>query len=449
VVSVLTALLLIACCGVPGEGEELAISADVLLLTPEEGIRLAMKHNEHLLMAQAEQGKSLERVREVRAEGLPQLSASVNYTRNWLLPTFIFDDRTFKTGSDNNVVGTLNLTQSLYGGGGFRAALKAAHLNVVFEEEVARGVRQSVTALVEGAFDDYLLARELESLSLLALRRARFNLAQVAVLRRTGRAAEYDLLRAQVEVTRVESDSVDVRNEIRVAELELKDVIGLNLDRQVEIAAEFRETSQLNLEDLPALLQLGISRRPQIRQLDQLVAVARHNIQVARAEGRPSLDLVTRGQVQFQGDEIKLSNEEWRRSWSSGIRLEVPIFDGMQTGARTARAKLELRRLELDRDRLRRSVQREVRQACLNFNAASARVDARRRTVDQATKGLQVARSRYRSGLGTQLEILDAQVVLAQAETEFATARRDRARRLVEVELAVGVLGELGSQVSG
>ena len=78
-------------------------------------------------------------------------------------------------------------------------------------------------------------------------------------MRRTGRAAEYDLLRAQVEVTRVESDSVDVRNEIRVAKLELKDVIGLNLDRQVEIAAEFRETSQLNLEDLPALLQLGRS----------------------------------------------------------------------------------------------------------------------------------------------------------------------------------------------
>ena len=78
----------------------------------------------------------------------------------------------------------------------------------------------------------------------------------------------------------------------------------------------------------------------------------------------------------------------------------------------------------------------------MNFNAATGRVSARRRTVEQATKGLQVAESRYRSGLGTQLEILDAQLVLARAETDFATARRDRARRLEEVELAAGVLGE-------
>jgi len=244
-------------------------------LTPEVGIRLAMEHNESLLMAQSEQGKSLERVREVRAEGLPQLIASVDYARFWRLPTFVFDDRTFRTGSDNNVVGTLRLTQPLYGGGALRASLKAAHLNVVFEEEVARGVRQSVTAQVEGAFDDYLLARELERLSLHVLRRARSNLAQVAVLRRTGRAAEYDLLRAQVEVSTGVSDSIDVHNDLQIAEIQLKDVIGLDLEQPVMIAAEFRETSQLDLGNLEGLLQLGMTRRPEIRQLDQLVAVGR------------------------------------------------------------------------------------------------------------------------------------------------------------------------------
>ncbi len=438
----LSAFLLAACFGARGEGEELPLTEEVLLLTPEVGIRLAMEHNESLLMAQSEQGKSLERVREVRAEGLPQLIASVDYTRNWLLPSFVFDDRTFMAGSDNNVVGTLRLTQPLYGGGALWASLKAAHLNVVFEEEVARGVRQSVTAQIEGAFDDYLLARELERLSLHVLRRARSNLAQVALLRRTGRAAEYDLLRAQVEVSTGVSDSIDVHNDLQIAEIQLKDVIGLDLEQPVMIAAEFRETSHLDLDNLKGLLQLGTTRRPEIRQLDQLVAVGRRGIQIAKAEGRPTLDLVSGGQMQFQGDEFTLSNEEWRRSWSTGIRLEAPLFDGMRTSALAARAKLEVRRLELDRERLERSVQREVRQAWLNFNAASGRVSARRRTVEQATKGLQVAESRYRSGLGTQLEILDAQLVLARAETDFATARRDRARRLEEVELAAGVLGE-------
>ena len=310
---------------------------------------------------------------------------------------------------------------------------------------MARGVRQNVTAQVERAFYDYLLARELDGLSALVLKRARSNLAQVAARHRTGRASEYDLLRAQVEVSTVKSDSIDARNDLEIAEIQLKDVIGLDLERQVTIAAEFRETSQLDLDDLQGLLQLGASRRPEIRQLDQLVAMGRRGIQVANAEGRPSLDLVTGGQVQFQGHRFTLSNEEWRRSWYSGLRLEIPIFDGMRTRARAAGARMEVRRLELDRERVARSVQRDVRQAWLNFNAATGRVSARRRTVDQATKGLHVAESRYRSGLGALLETLDAQLVLARAETDFATARRDLARRLEEVELAVGVLGESSS----
>ena len=417
--------------------------AEVMLLTPEEGLRLAMKHNESLLMAQADQKMSVEKVREARAAAMPQLTASVDYTRNWLLPTFVFDDRIVKTGTDNSAVGTVRLTYPLYSGGGIRASLKAAHLNVAFSDEAERATRQAVIAQVEGAFYDFLLARELDQLSQLALTRARSNLKWVSDLRRTGRVAEYDLLRAQVEVTTVESDSIRVRNDLEIAELQLKDVVGLDLEQQVQIVAEFRETSELDLDDLSQLLRSSLSRRPESRQLGQLIARRQREVQVAKADGRPVVDLIAGGQAQFQSDDLDVSQgDEWRRSWSTGVRLQLPVFDGMRSGARTAHARIEVRRLELERERLERTIEREVREAWMNLHEASGRVEARRRTVEQATKGLQVGESRYWTGLGTQLEILDAQVVLAEAETALATARRDRARALVALERAVGVLGE-------
>ena len=60
----------------------------------------------------------------------------------------------------------------------------------------------------------------------------------------------------------------------------------------------------------------------------------------------------------------------------------------------------------------------------------------------QAQEGLAVARSRYANGSATQLEVTDAQLVLIQAQTGYATARKERAQALVRLERAVGVLGE-------
>ena len=86
-----------------------------------------------------------------------------------------------------------------------------------------------------------------------------------------------------------------------------------------------------------------------------------------------------------------------------------------------------------------------TRDAALNGSpfAQSARNVAPRRTCwGRQSTNVQPTSTWYWSGLGTQLEILDAQVVLAESETALATARRDRARALVALERAVGVLGE-------
>ena len=63
-------------------------------------------------------------------------------------------------------------------------------------------------------------------------------------------------------------------------------------------------------------------------------------------------------------------------------------------------------------------------------------------TVSAAERGVEIARSRYANGLGTQLELLDAELVLLRAEVSFAQEKRTRAAALVALERAVGVLGD-------
>ena len=416
---------------------------DVLVLTTEEGVRLALEGNERIMMARSERIKADERAREARADGLPQLGAFVDYDRNWLRPSFVFNDQRFSIGNDNNLTGSLRLTQPLYRGGGIRARLKAARLEAQYARQVERAVRHQVTAEVEGGFYAYLLAAELARVSDLAVRRSRANLEQARALRAAGQVSEYDLVRAQVQVSVVSADSLSAHKELAKATVRLQDRLGLDLDREVSVVAQFRRHSLLAGATADSLVRIGVSRRPEIRQLAQLIRAREREIVVAKAAGRPRIDLVIDGQMQYQEDDLDLTDRDlWQRSWSTGVRVEVPLFDGMRSGARTLQAREETKRLGYEKRQLVRGVEREITEAWMDWQEAVAREAARRAAVAQATTGLGVARARYETGAGTQLEILDAQLVLVGAESELAVARRDRALAIVELERAAGVLGE-------
>ncbi len=168
---------------------------------------------------------------------------------------------------------------------------------------------------------------------------------------------------------------------------------------------------------------------------------------VAQAGGRPNLDLVANGQMQFQDDAIAdaTDSDQWRRSWFTGVVLSIPLFDGRRAHAQTAQTKQQIRQLKLEQERTVRTIERQVRQALLDLREAQGRLRARQGSVGQALKGLQDAETRYRTGSGRQLEVLDAQLTLVEAETESARAYRDQAAALVGLELAVGTVVEQGN----
>lgn len=433
----LTTVLLVG-SGLP----PLAWAGDELTIDLQEGIRLAMQRNEVLRMARTDLEKAQQRIREARSDALPHLDLSLNYNRNWMLPSITFNTQTVKIGTENNITGTLGLRQTLYSGGKVGAALASARHFSEYSQEVERAVRQQVVLQVETAYADLLLARELVRVSDLALDRARANLTQVQALRRAGRVADYDLLRAQVQVSSFASDSIRADNGRQLAKMAFKDVIGIDLDQAITVTGDFRQSTDLGLEDLEALQETGLARRPEMEQIDRQLLMQERAIQVEKAGSRPSVDLVANGQTQFQSNEFDLVDQDWRKSWSSGVVVTVPLFDGMRTGARVSQARVELHRAELQREQLARSIRLEIVQSWLNLREAGERLQVQAATVGQAEKGLQVAESRYASGAGTQLEILDGQLALIRARTEWATARRDRALALVRLEGAVGVLGE-------
>jgi outer membrane protein TolC len=423
----------------------LAAAAEPVVLTVATAVQLAMERNESLGMARSDAVAASAHVREARADGVVDISARVDYTRNWLLPSIRFNDADVQIGSDNEIAGLLRLNQPLYTGGLVRGALQSARSQVTATEEAERQLRQAIIAQVETALYDYLLAAEIVRVRTLALQRARSNERQVDALRQAGRVTRFEWTRATVQIAVAESDSIESTHDLTLASLDLKDVVGMELSQEVTVEGSFRDTSNLaSSRSVQDAIEEALQRRPEPRQLRAIAESYVGEERVAQSGTRPRLDLVAVGQMQFQDDALDGvgSAEDWRRSWSTGLMLEVPLFDGMRTRARVAQAREARRRVQLEAEQLDRAIEREVYRAWLEVSEARQRLRARQGSVGQARLGLEDADARYQKGAGTQLEVLDAHLTLVQAESEYARVRRDQSVALVALERAIGVLGE-------
>ncbi len=422
-------------------------------LSLEQGIELALQNNEILRMAREDLEKARKQVWEARADALPQITASGTYLRNWKLPTFVFgsppNEQEVTIGTKTNVEGILSLRQTLFAWGKVSSGLKVARLFRDYSEEGLRSVRQKVHSDVELAFYDLMYAEDLVRVSNLAMQRTRENLRRVQRLRDAGHVSGYDLLRAQVALSALRPDSIKVANDRLISELHLKNTIGLDAETPLKLSGELRSRTRLDVTRKDALIQLGLDQRPEMRQFVRLVQMRRQAIRIAQADARPTIDLTASGRVQMQSNDYSVNTDEAKQSWTTGLTLTYPLFDGLRTRARVLQARAELCKAELELQSAERAIALQIRQALLNFKMAQERLMAQELTVGEAQRGVEIARSRYANGLGTQLELLDAELVLLRAEVAFAQERRGRAAALVGLEMAVGVVGEAAEPASG
>jgi outer membrane protein TolC len=423
--AVLTAILpIFLFCSSPVNSESVAI-------TLEDGLQMAFARNEVLRAARGDVDRAHTFVREAIGDGLPQIRAAATFNRNWKLPTSVLDGADGPTrvtfGTRNNLNSSLTLRQSLYAGGGVAAEWRQSKHFERASRETLREIRQAVHAEVETAYYDLLLAAELVRVSDLALDRARRNFKQVQLLRQAGRASRFDLLRAEVQVLELRPDSIRASRDLKVANITFKNLIGLDITDGLTLSDDFRETASLALTDPVALTKQSFESRPDRRRQSHRVAARRQSIKIQQAGRMPTLDFVATGQMQVQSNEFDFTSDDIRRSWFTGLDLRFPIFDGLKTRASISRARIDLKRTELETENLEREIRLEIHTAWLIFQETIDQLDAQARATELTAEGLRAA---------------EAQLSLLRAETEHARAKRDRAVAIVELERSVGLLGE-------
>jgi outer membrane protein TolC len=395
-------------------------------LSLEEAERLALDRNEPVLIAEEEIERTRGLVREVRARALPSLDLTYRYARNIQRPVIFFDQggqvQQISVGQDNDNTVALSVEQTLFSRS-VSAAGKAARIAQDVSRFALEETGESLVLDVRARYYAALLNRELVEVQEQALTQAEARLRQVERFFEVGTAAEFDRLTAEVEVENIRPDLIQARNDLALSLNELKRVTGLPVDAEVQLTDSLAyEPVTLTLEEAQDLARI---QRDDLRRQRATVQLQQQGLAVERAESFPELLLTFDLSRRASSDEFVPATEDFSQSATAGVELSVPIFDGRAVAGRVRQARADLAQEELALRALEADAALQVQQALQNVRAAAERIEAAGSTVGLAERALEIATTRFRAGLSTQLELNDAELALTQARTTYARALHD------------------------
>ncbi len=418
---------------------------DLQVLNVEQAVELALQLNPNLKIARDRENTADARIREIAAGALPRISLVSNYTRNIRRPAFFFnigeEVQKIEIGENNSYIGMLQFEQTIFQSGqfGVSQARKIAHLFSEASREGTKLTRDQVIFNVRRAFYTVLLSQQVVEVFRQTLAQTKAHFENVKKKYEQGIAAEFDLLRSEVEVSEAQSALIEAQNNLKLAKSALKNAIGLPLDNPLNVSGTL-EYQPVPDDEVIRISQQALTTRPEMKQLRLQLEMAQLNTSVQKGQYLPSLSFVGEYQFQGQSSDLRFGPTERSTSLTAGLNLRFDIFNGFATSARIQQARARANEVLHQMENIGQLVKLEVEQATLRMQDARERIAARQKSVQQAQKAYDIAEVRYDSGVGTELELSDARLALNRTKTNYLQAIYDYNIALFEWQKAVGII---------
>jgi outer membrane protein TolC len=419
-----------------------AFSQEKMTLTLEECIQFALSQNPSHLASEERVEGARSMIKEASAGFFPSLNATG--LRSLKEKVFTLEFPSFIPGEppqkvemdftrDNQF--SFSLSVPIYTGGRLVSGYKQAKYNHLSTEESMRQSEYMTVFNTKRAFFGVLLAREFIKVSDEAVIVAEKHVHNVKTLYEVGMASKFDLLRSEVQLANLKPQQIRAKNSLKVAELSLKTLLGLDLSQSLDIQGELTyEPFEPNLEEA---LTSALIKRPEIQQLKYQKMMAGEMLKMSKASKFPTVAI--QGAYNVWADTLTFKEEDWQSYYSVNLAMSVPIFSGFLAEAQIAKSKSLIKELEFSKKGLEDMILFEVRQAVLKLSEARESLMSQEKNVEQAMESLRIAELNYSEGLATTLDVSSVQAALTQAKTNYSQALYDFVLSRAELDKAIGV----------
>ncbi|MEE9466338.1 MAG: TolC family protein [Candidatus Neomarinimicrobiota bacterium] len=452
-------------------------------------ITLALENNPVLEEAQLNLDIARGQVKEAWSNVLPSVSASASYSRS-IVPQSLFlpggfaqafgdsssvdvnEQVAVQIGADNVYAAGVTVSQPIFDFRAFIGVGTSARFRDL-QVEVTRGTTQLVVTQVRTAYLNTLLAGEQVRLTEQSLERVRQTLKEARALNRSGLTSDYDVLRLEVQESNLDANLHRARVLEAASRRNLLVELGLPLTRELVLEGNL---SELDLQDFsnnsPAnlvLLELvgfhgdpdprlepvfrdALAHRSDLRQIQLTTSLERARLSAQRSEYFPTMSVFYNHNFTAQQmgapDLQALSDVAQAEFALAGVNLEFPLFQGFRRTARMQQRRAAVNQSEVRHRRFKQLADSQVRTLLSNLQDSHYRAESQRKAMNQARRGYEIATAEYRSGVGSQLQITDAEVALRQAEFNYSSTVYEYLIVRTQLDAATGAvpitLAELG-----
>lgn len=409
-------------------------------MTLQECVEIALRTHPQIRLALSQREASVARLRQAQAQWRPELN--LTGTQRQQGPTVSFTvplpppnpPREISVVRSSTQLLNLELRQSIYDGGRFTANIRSARYFVDASDALLQATRAQLTLRVTEAYADVLAAQALEEVARQSVERVQVVLKTAKARLEAGVAPRFDVLRAEAELAAAQEQLLTAQNAVALAKAALNQLLGRPTNAPIEVAPlpEPITPSSEALQTETFLTQ-ALAHRPELRSAESQIQAAQERVNFAKADKNPLLFLSSNYQRQT---ETGFSRDY---AWSVNLIVQFPIFDSGRRESVLQEQEALLQQALAQREQLQRQIALEVEQAVRNYQVALQRLNTARAALASAEEAFRLAQVRYEAGVGTQVEVLDAQVALTQARANEVRALYDAHKAFARLVYATGL----------
>ena len=390
-----------------------------LQLTLEQALEIALSESNTIKIADMTVEKTGYAKKGSYASLYPNVNINGSYQRTLQKQVMVMDmggqSMEIKVGRDNNISASATASMPLVNASLWES-LKLSGMDLELAVEQARSSKIAMVKQVKQAFYAVLLAQESYNVMSQVYENAQKNYEKTLQRFNVGKASELERLRAQVTMMSAEPNVSSAENAVLLATWQLKAIMGIALDTEVEVVGDLNNYTDELLT--PYVSENDLSNNSSLLQFDIQDRMLESTIRMQKKQYLPTLAASINYNYSAMGDD----ELRWFPSSTAALRLSIPVFDGFQKRYTIKQTKVTRNMLALQRE----DTERNLRIAIRNFNDQIAlcvkNYEAANATVSIAQKSYDISEKMYEVGKATLVELNDAQVALMQAQLTQAQA---------------------------
>lgn len=419
----------------------LSFAQEKIQLTIDQAIETGLQNSKMLHSSLMKVKGAEAKVKEANALRLPSLKLSARYTRLSEVDPFVistpFGSFPIAPGIFDTWGAQASLFQPLFTG--FRLVG-----NIEMNEQLSNATteeynkdKSELVFNVKNAYWSLFKATQFKKVMDETVDQIKAHVEDAKNLEKAGMMTKNDILKLDVQLSNVMYQQIEAENAVKLAMVALNSTIGIALNTQIAIASTAKLTES-NFDEVEKLIAEATQIRPEIKAADARVKASEAGITLAKSSWYPQVSLYGNYYYSKPNQRIMPTQNKFDGTWDAGVNLSVNVWDWMTTAHQADQAEAQAAQAKDGLGMIKDGITLEVTQNYLNMKQAYKKVALAELTVQQAEENMRVTSGKFKNGLATSSEVIDAETALIGAKTNLSASTVDCELAKAKLDKSIG-----------